>query len=94
VKDVLANIEAAGVPCCFFEHSSDAILHSKKIGLINMEQIKVAASEAKEEQTAEDKAEIKEEKRSIGGNGVKAEEKVPGEAAVKAEQKAETDKKF
>lgn len=32
--DVLFKIESSGVPCCFFEHSSDAILHSKKIGLI------------------------------------------------------------
>lgn len=32
--DVLAKIESKGVPCCFFQHSSDAILHSKKIGLI------------------------------------------------------------
>ena len=35
VKDVLYKIEAAGVPCCFFGHSSEAILHSKKIGLIS-----------------------------------------------------------
>lgn len=34
VQDVLHKIEAAGVPCCFFAHSSEAILHSKKIGLI------------------------------------------------------------
>jgi len=32
--DVLYKIESLGVPCCFFQHSSDAILHSKKIGLI------------------------------------------------------------
>jgi phosphatidate phosphatase APP1 len=32
--DVLHKIESRGVPCCFFEHSSDAILHSRKIGLI------------------------------------------------------------
>ncbi|MFL5809310.1 MAG: App1 family protein [Flavisolibacter sp.] len=32
--DVLHKIESKGVPCCFFQHSSDAILHSKKIGLI------------------------------------------------------------
>ncbi|MDB5197768.1 MAG: hypothetical protein JWP88_2139 [Flaviaesturariibacter sp.] len=38
VQDVLATIEAAGVPVCFFEHSSDAILHSKKIGLISTEE--------------------------------------------------------
>ena len=38
--DVLTNIEKAGVPCCFFQHSSEAILHSKKIGLItNIEAI-------------------------------------------------------
>jgi phosphatidate phosphatase APP1 len=34
VADVLIKIESSGVPCCFFQHSSDAILHSKKIGLI------------------------------------------------------------
>ncbi|HYF31552.1 MAG TPA: phosphatase domain-containing protein [Chitinophagaceae bacterium] len=27
-------IEAAGVPCCFFEHSSEALEHSRRIGLI------------------------------------------------------------
>ena len=32
--DVLSKIESQGVPCCFFQHSSEAILHSKKIGLI------------------------------------------------------------
>lgn len=32
--DVLHKIESAGVACCFFTHSSEAILHSKKIGLI------------------------------------------------------------
>lgn len=31
---VLRNIESKGVPCCFFQHSSEAILHSRKIGLI------------------------------------------------------------
>lgn len=34
VADMLQKIESSGVPCCFFEHSSDAILHSIKIGLI------------------------------------------------------------
>jgi phosphatidate phosphatase APP1 len=34
VQEVLHGIEGAGVPCCFFSHSSEAILHSKKIGLI------------------------------------------------------------
>jgi phosphatidate phosphatase APP1 len=38
VRDVLANIETSGVPCCFFKHSSEAILHSSKIGLIDMNQ--------------------------------------------------------
>jgi len=32
--DVLFKIESKEVPCCFFKHSSEAILHSKKIGLI------------------------------------------------------------
>lgn len=34
VSEVLQAIEASGVPCFFFKHSSEAILHSKKIGLI------------------------------------------------------------
>ncbi|MEI6948722.1 phosphatase domain-containing protein [Paraflavisolibacter sp. H34] len=34
VAEVLQKIEAAGVPCFFFQHSSEAILHSVKIGLI------------------------------------------------------------
>ena len=34
VAEVLTNIEGAGVPCCFFQHSEDAIMHSQKIGLI------------------------------------------------------------
>jgi phosphatidate phosphatase APP1 len=34
-RDVLAKIEASGVPCCFFQNSSEAILHSRKIGLIS-----------------------------------------------------------
>lgn len=34
VQDVLYQIEAAGVPCLFFQHSEEAILHSVKIGLI------------------------------------------------------------
>jgi phosphatidate phosphatase APP1 len=38
VKDVLFKIEGAGVPCCFFKHSSEAIMHSKKIGLISEKQ--------------------------------------------------------
>lgn len=35
VSEVLFKIESSGVPCYFFQHSSDAILHSKKIGLIS-----------------------------------------------------------
>lgn len=34
VADVLQKIESAGVPCCFFEQSADAIMHSVRIGLI------------------------------------------------------------
>lgn len=34
VVEVLDKIEASGVPCCFFEHSEEAIKHSKRIGLI------------------------------------------------------------
>jgi phosphatidate phosphatase APP1 len=37
--DVLLKIESKGVPCCFFQHSSEAILHSKKIGLIGETQL-------------------------------------------------------
>ena len=33
-KDVLGKIEAAGVPCCFFSTSAEAIMHSQQIGLI------------------------------------------------------------
>src|SRR5215218_2006498 len=39
VTEVLQSIEAAGVPCCFFSHSSEAILHSQKIGLIGESEI-------------------------------------------------------
>jgi phosphatidate phosphatase APP1 len=35
VRGVLNNIEAVGVPCLFFKHSEEAILHSVKIGLIS-----------------------------------------------------------
>jgi phosphatidate phosphatase APP1 len=34
VQKVVDKINQAGVPCCYFEHSRDAIEHSKKIGLI------------------------------------------------------------
>ncbi len=39
VKEVLQKIEDAGVACCFFRNSSDAILHSKKINLIGQHQL-------------------------------------------------------
>jgi phosphatidate phosphatase APP1 len=35
VAEVINSIESAGVPCCFFRHSKDAILHSRSIGLIS-----------------------------------------------------------
>jgi phosphatidate phosphatase APP1 len=35
VSYVLQKIESSGVPCCFFRHSSEAVLHSRKIGLIS-----------------------------------------------------------
>ncbi len=34
VQSVLMKIEETGIPCCFFTHSAEAIVHSKKIGLI------------------------------------------------------------
>lgn len=34
VQKVVDKINESGVPCCYFEHSRDAIEHSKKIGLI------------------------------------------------------------
>ena len=34
VRELIKNIEAAGVPCCHFEHSRTAIEHSYQIGLI------------------------------------------------------------
>ena len=37
--DVLSKIEAQGVPCCFFQNSSDAVVHSRKIGLISDKQL-------------------------------------------------------
>ena len=46
VKEVLIKIEQAGVPCCVFSHSSEAILHSKKIGLITDVEV-VAETELK-----------------------------------------------
>ena len=38
VEEVLTKIEQAGVPCYFFQHSKDAIMHSQKIGLISVDQ--------------------------------------------------------
>jgi phosphatidate phosphatase APP1 len=35
VMDVLDRIESYGISCCFFKHSTEAIAHSQKIGLIN-----------------------------------------------------------
>lgn len=37
--EVLTRIESAGVPCCFFRHSSEAIAHSRQIGLISETEI-------------------------------------------------------
>jgi phosphatidate phosphatase APP1 len=48
VQDVLGTIESRGVPCVFFKHSSEAILHSVKIGLIS-------AAEAEEKLQEEEK---------------------------------------
>jgi phosphatidate phosphatase APP1 len=39
VSGVLQRMEAAGIPCCFFQHSSEAILHSRKIGLLSMQDV-------------------------------------------------------
>jgi phosphatidate phosphatase APP1 len=36
VKEIITRIEGAGVACCYFIHSSEAIEHSLKIGLINL----------------------------------------------------------
>jgi phosphatidate phosphatase APP1 len=35
VKGIIARIERAGVSCCYFEHSADAIIHSRKNDLID-----------------------------------------------------------
>lgn len=34
VSKIAEEIRAKGVECCYFEHSSEAVIHSKKIGLI------------------------------------------------------------
>jgi phosphatidate phosphatase APP1 len=41
VKEVLQKIEDAGVSCCFFQKSADAILHSRKINLIGQNELPV-----------------------------------------------------
>lgn len=53
VTEVLQQIESAGVPVCFFKHSEEAILHSRKIGLIST----ADAVNALEEKAAADEAE-------------------------------------
>jgi phosphatidate phosphatase APP1 len=37
VQKIVDKINQAGVPCCYFDHSHDAIEHSVKIGLITAE---------------------------------------------------------
>jgi phosphatidate phosphatase APP1 len=39
VREQVKKIEAAGVACCHFEHSADAIKHSVKMGLISEQQV-------------------------------------------------------
>lgn len=34
VKLIIDEIESKGVNCCYFKHSAEAVIHSKKIGLI------------------------------------------------------------
>lgn len=34
VTKIIEEIKRKGVECCYFEHSSEAVIHSKKIGLI------------------------------------------------------------
>ena len=35
VKQIAGSLDALGVPCCYFKHSAEAIIHSKKVGLIS-----------------------------------------------------------
>lgn len=35
VKDILKNLEHLGAACCYFQHSEEAISHSRSIGLID-----------------------------------------------------------
>jgi phosphatidate phosphatase APP1 len=51
VSDVLHKIEAAGVPCLFFQHSREAILHSVKIGLISPKDAEEKLQAAEQENT-------------------------------------------
>ena len=41
VKNTLSRIEEKGVSCCYFVHSAEAILHSKKINLIENKGLKL-----------------------------------------------------
>ena len=34
VKGIVEKIKATGIQCCYFTHSSEAVIHSKQIGLI------------------------------------------------------------
>lgn len=49
VREVLNKIDESGVPCCLFKQSSDAILHSVKIGLIGASDANEKLSVPKEE---------------------------------------------
>lgn len=51
VKEVLHTIEASGVPCLFFKHSREAILHSVKIGLITPAAAEEKIEEAETQKT-------------------------------------------
>lgn len=45
VRETLTAMEEAGVPCCFFTHSSEALEHSQRIGLISSEQLAVGSTQ-------------------------------------------------
>ena len=34
VDEALSKIESIGIPCCYFSHSAEAVLHSRMIGLL------------------------------------------------------------
>jgi phosphatidate phosphatase APP1 len=53
VAEVLHKIESAGVPCCFFQHSSEAIMHSVKIGLVPPAEAAEKIAKAEEKKTEE-----------------------------------------